>query len=212
MSSLYLSHIFYLRPAHNFWCFQLDGGLEASCIWARAQVWWKWPMCWGPHGCRSDNPISQHHLRWEDLLSWAAPVWDGSVCQSLLERCWCLLPEKLKVLATQACPTLCDPMDCSPPGSSVHGILQARTLEWVAMSFSRGSSQQRDGTWVSWGANRVFTIWATKKSWVDALAIFQTKPLHTHLTACPMRSEQSGNHEEEVHQSRPGSLQWDYGQ
>ena len=38
----------------------------------------------------------------------------------------------------QSCPTLCDPMDCSPPGSSVHGILQARILEWVAISFSRG--------------------------------------------------------------------------
>ena len=41
---------------------------------------------------------------------------------------------------TQSCPTLCDPVDCSPPGSSVHGILQARILEWVAISFSRGSS------------------------------------------------------------------------
>ena len=40
--------------------------------------------------------------------------------------------------------TLCDPMDCSPPGSSVHGILQARILEWVAMPFSRESSQPRD--------------------------------------------------------------------
>ena len=39
---------------------------------------------------------------------------------------------------TQSCPTLCDPVDCSPPGSSVHGILQARVLEWVAISFSRG--------------------------------------------------------------------------
>ena len=50
---------------------------------------------------------------------------------------------KLK-LATQSSLTLCDPMDCSPPGSSVHGILQARILEWVAISFSRGSSQPRD--------------------------------------------------------------------
>ena len=41
---------------------------------------------------------------------------------------------------TQSCPTLCDPMDCSLPGSSVHGIFQARILEWVAISFSRGSS------------------------------------------------------------------------
>ena len=40
----------------------------------------------------------------------------------------------------QSCPTLCDPMNCSPPGSSVHGILQASILEWVAISFSRGSS------------------------------------------------------------------------
>jgi len=41
---------------------------------------------------------------------------------------------------TQSCPTLCDPIDCSLPGSSVHGILQARILKWVAISFSRGSS------------------------------------------------------------------------
>ena len=46
--------------------------------------------------------------------------------------------------------TLCDPMDCSLPASSVHGILQARILEWVAMTFSRGSSQPRGGTWVSY--------------------------------------------------------------
>ena len=45
--------------------------------------------------------------------------------------------------------SLCDPMDCSPPGFSVHGILQARTLEWVAIPFSRGSSQPRDRNWVS---------------------------------------------------------------
>ena len=46
---------------------------------------------------------------------------------------------KVKVLVIQLCPTLCDPMDFSPPGSFVYGILQARILEWVAMSFSRGS-------------------------------------------------------------------------
>ena len=47
---------------------------------------------------------------------------------------------KVKVLVTQSCPTLCDPMDYSPQGSSVHGILQARKLEWVAVTFSSGSS------------------------------------------------------------------------
>ena len=47
---------------------------------------------------------------------------------------------EVKVLVAQLCLTLCDPMDCSPPGSSVHGILQARILEWIAIPFSRGSS------------------------------------------------------------------------
>ena len=49
----------------------------------------------------------------------------------------------------QSCPTLCDPMDCSLPCSSVHGIFQARVLEWGAIAFSRGSSQPGDRTWVS---------------------------------------------------------------
>ena len=52
-------------------------------------------------------------------------------------------------LAAQSCPTVCDPMDCRPPGSSVQGILQVRILEWVAISSSRGSSRPRDGTHVS---------------------------------------------------------------
>ena len=55
-----------------------------------------------------------------------------------------MLGEKVKVLVAQSCLTLCDPMNCSPPGFSVHGILQAKILEWVAISFSRGSSQLRD--------------------------------------------------------------------
>ena len=64
----------------------------------------------------------------------------------------------------QSCLTLCNPMDFSPPGSSIHGILQARVLEWVAISFSRGSSQPRDRTQVSHIVGRHFTIWATKIS------------------------------------------------
>ena len=48
-----------------------------------------------------------------------------------------------EVKLAQSCPTLCDPMDCSPPGSSVHGVLQARTLEWAAIPISRGSSPPR---------------------------------------------------------------------
>ena len=64
---------------------------------------------------------------------------------------------------SQLCPTLCDPLDCSPPGSSIHGIFQARELEWVAIAFSRGSSQPRDWTQVSLIVGRPFTIWATRE-------------------------------------------------
>ena len=60
--------------------------------------------------------------------------------------------------------TLCDPMNCSPPDSSVHGILQARMLEWAAMPSSRGSSQLRDQTQVSHIADRFFSIWATREA------------------------------------------------
>ena len=59
---------------------------------------------------------------------------------------------------TQSCPTLCDPMDSSLPGSSIHGILQARILEWVAISFSK------DRTQVSRIAGRRFNLWATRKA------------------------------------------------
>ena len=70
---------------------------------------------------------------------------------------------------TQSCPTLCDPVDCSPPGSSVHGILQVRIPEWVAISFSRGSSRSRDWTQVSFVAGRRFNHWATREAPVDPL-------------------------------------------
>ena len=71
---------------------------------------------------------------------------------------------KEKVKVAQSCPALCNPMDCSPPGSSVHRILQARILEWVAVPFSRGSSQPKDQTQVSGTAGRFFTIWATREA------------------------------------------------
>ena len=68
-----------------------------------------------------------------------------------------------KVLVTQLCLTLWDLMDGSSPCSSVHGILQARILNWVAIPFSRGSSLPRDQTWASCIADRFCTIWATRE-------------------------------------------------
>ena len=70
----------------------------------------------------------------------------------------------VSVSVTQSCLTLCDCMDCSPPGSSVHGVLQARILEWVAIPFSRGSSQPRDWMQASSVAGRWFTSWATREA------------------------------------------------
>ena len=97
---------------------------------------------------RSPGGGHGHPLQYSCLEN---PV-DRGACQAtvhgLSENQTRLSPAQL--LLSQSCPTLCNPMDCSPPGSSVHGILQARILEWVAMPSSRGSSQSRDRTWVSY--------------------------------------------------------------
>ena len=64
----------------------------------------------------------------------------------------------------QSCPTLCNPIDCSPPGSSVHGISQARILKWVAISFSGGSSQPRDRSCISCIGRWILYCWATREA------------------------------------------------
>ena len=79
-------------------------------------------------------------------VTWSQNKWSPAAAKSL-----------------QSCPTLYDPMNGSLPGSSVHGILQTRILEWIAMSFSWGSSQPRAQTWVSYIAGVFFTIWSPGK-------------------------------------------------
>ena len=73
-------------------------------------------------------------------------------------------PGSYTVLTTQLCPTFWDLMDCNLPGSSIYVILQARILEWAAISFSRGCSQPRDQTRVSHIAGRFFTDWAAREA------------------------------------------------
>ena len=68
------------------------------------------------------------------------------------------------VWCAQSCPTLCDPMDCSPPGSSVCGIFQARILEWVAISSSRASSVPRDWAYISCIGRQILYHWVTWKA------------------------------------------------
>ena len=86
--------------------------------------------------------------------------WDALLSTSWVCKCVsvCVYVSHTVVLIALSCPTFCNPMDCSLPGSFVHGILQARKLEWVALPFSRGSSHSRDQTQVSHTVNRFFTI------------------------------------------------------
>ena len=91
----------------------------------------------------------------------ASKVYYGAVLLSagldfLLCCCCCLV--------AKSCLILCNPMDHSPLGPSVHGISQARILEWVAISFSREASQPRDRTWVSHLAGRRCNLWATREA------------------------------------------------
>ena len=112
-------------------------------------------LSFGWQGCIMNNKTPLTPITWETTRVL------GSFCQE---------PERKKkyiflvvVLVAQSCQSLCDSMDYRPPGSSVHGILQARILEWVAIPFSRGSSQPRDWTQVSCIVSRFFTVWATRE-------------------------------------------------
>ena len=106
---------------------------------------------------------------------------------------------------TQSCPTLFHPMDCNLPGSPDHGISQARILEWVAVPFSRGSSQSRDQTQVSLIAGRFFTVWATREAPLICLAA--AKSLQSCPTLCdPIDGSPSGSPVPRILQAR--TLEW----
>jgi len=109
-------------------------------------------------------------------------VWFFSVLYIQLSLEWL----KAKVTVAQLCLTLCDPMDCTLSGFSVHGILQARIPEWVAISFSRGSLRSRDQTWVSCIAHRFFTVWATRESceWLRVFSFISVYNWSCSLAVC----------------------------
>ena len=85
-------------------------------------------------------------------------------------------------LVTKSCPTLCNPMDYNSPVSSVRGIFQARMLERVAVSFSRGSSPPRDWTWVSCVASWFFTTWATRAGPLNLVTFQRLPPPNTIMS------------------------------
>ena len=102
-----------------------------------------------------------------------------------IESLCCIRKEKKKKVA-QSCLTLCYPMDCSLPGFSIHGILQARILEWVTISFSRGSSWLRD----SRIGGRRFNLWATREARalkILVLRLFLQRFLLHHFSKLPCR-------------------------
>ena len=121
-----------------------------------------WRVPW-TEKCGRLQSIGSHRVRhyWRDLAGTRALGYTSSGIKCCIQLCPLLfVPKKVKLL----CPVrLCDPMDCSLPHFSVHGIFQARVLEWVAISFPRGYSQPRDQTWVSRIVGRYFTIWATRE-------------------------------------------------
>ena len=119
----------------------------------------------GPRAQESWSWIVQQQLAtlgaW--FSSWYQVLIRVTSCSSVPRAVLILVLKSQVGEVTQSCPTLCDPVDFSLPSSSVHWILQARMLEWVAISFSRGSSQPRDRTRVSLTGGRHFNFWATRE-------------------------------------------------
>ena len=145
----------------------------------------KWPFVWNPLAHISWSPLKVQ-LIWAFLggvggflspqlyIAWllTSTLWNENISYHINNQemsqplsisglqTWI----KLKVAQLCLCPTLCNSMGCRLPGSSIHGILQARILEWVAILFSRGSSQPKDWTQVSHIAGGFFTVWATREA------------------------------------------------
>ena len=166
--------------AEKRWC-EMRG--EGSHLQTKEESWVRLSLrlrrlSWSP----SD---SEDYLEKTQLLSWSGtsdlqncektdycsrqpPSLGFFVTETLNKQIHTSLEVKWREVA-QLCLTLCDLMDCSLPGSSVHGIFQVRILEWVVISFSRGTSWPRDQTQVSHIVGRRFTIWATRETHIQAL-------------------------------------------
>ena len=125
--------------ANSISCFS---DAKTTTTWRKLAAWWSGACSHQPSGAyglvtinQSENYAQVDHVPWDTRLS---PCWNPSGSFGFLSKTIC--SPCLKVKVAQSCPTLCSPMDCSLPSSSVHGILQAKILEWVAIPFSRASS------------------------------------------------------------------------
>ena len=153
-----------------------EGGVrkDSGAMITPLSRWWWWCSLW-------------------DMYSSCSPMDYTVACQAppsmgfSKQEYW---KTKKKSEVAQSCPALCDPKDYSLPGSSIHGIFQARVLEWAAISYSRGSSQLGDQTWVSHIAGRHFTLWATREAqeyWSGLLfpSLGEPDPLPTEPQGSP---------------------------
>ena len=126
-------------------CMKSKGGGFLSC-----------ELCLRPFSDCGDKILTHMHTHFEPVCLETS----HRLTHMALPSGW----ESVKVLAVHSRPILCDPMDYSQPVSSVHGVLQARILEWVAFPFSKRSSWPRDWILVSRIAGRFFTVWSTREA------------------------------------------------
>ena len=151
-----------------------------TSFWGTEMERWRLVTWWGPGFMSQGSPYTHgtldfpgwcwHLARGTLLLQMDLRVISpGQVMHMFICICWVLRASRVvlvvkKVLIAQLCPSLCDRMDYRLPGSSVHEILQARILEWVAMPSSRWSSRPGDRTQVSCIADRLFTVRSTRET------------------------------------------------
>ena len=119
--------------------------------------------------------------KWRNLLL-VEPCTSEKVCDWLISLCWWCLENEC--ISCSVLSDSCDPMGYSLSGPSVHGILQARILEWVAIPFSRGSSWPRDRTQFSHITGRFFTVWATRQALVISYMKILRRRDHREYSVC----------------------------
>ena len=155
--------------SQGIWCFQANPHTPSAGLWVERENNFK-EECVMCEGTPKWATLIMYPDTWHSLKSLADASAHSCPCQANHTKAWCyiLITISREVKwseseVAQSCLTVCDPMDCSLPGSSVHGIFQAIVLEWIAISFSRGSSQPRDWTQVSRIVDRCFTTWAIRE-------------------------------------------------